>query len=387
MQKYQNILNLLTFVKTKSSIMKKRLTKFIFISITLFGVSLNSYNQNISFFNDYLGNILIFDNGKIKQIEYLPLKSYKIGNYAIAYEDNTDFFKIYYNHHVYKIVTSVGEYKMSNNYIAFSYNNILKVFDNENIIHLSNTITNYFLGDDIVVWFDDVEKKLKAYYEKDIFELDDALTTGKVDNVFIGKNIAAYVDSRSYMNIFYNGEIISIDYADRIKSLKVGRDIVAYVEEPVNNFRVCYYGELLELENFEPKSYKPGDGFLAYVDINNYLKVFSNYDVEIISFDNPDFYEVNDKILVFGVQNYFKVYYDGKIYTLENYIPNQYKFQNNVICYIDQLGNLKYFDGNKVETISYEKVDNFELHGNIVKYKFGVSSENIYFNGKTYKND
>ena len=343
--------------------------------------------QNISFFSDYLGNVSVFDNGKIKQIEYMPLKSYKIGNKAFAYEDNSDFFKIYYNNYVHKIVTSVGEYKMSNNLIAYSYNNILKVFDNGNSISLSNAITHYYLGDDVVVWFDDIEKKLKAYYGKEIYELDDALASGEIGEVYVGKNIAAYVDSKGYMNIFYNKEIIPIDYAERIKSIKVGKNIVAYVEEPVNNFQTFYFGEPVELENFEPKSYKAGDNFLAYVDANNYLKVFSNLQTETISFDNPDFYDVKDQLMIFGVQNYFKVYYNGRVFTLENYIPSEYKFQNNVICYIDQLGNLKYFDGSKVETLSYESITDFELHGNIVKYKFGVSSENIYFNGKTYKND
>ena len=51
------------------------------------------------------------------------------------------------------------------------------------------------------------------------------------------------------------------------------------------------------------------------------------------------------------------------------------------------MGNLKYFDGNKTEIISYEKVTDFELTGDAVRYSFGVKSENIYYEGKTYKNE
>jgi hypothetical protein len=172
-----------------------------------------------------------------------------------------------------------------------------------------------------------------------------------------------------------------------VKSICAGRDIVVFVEEPVNNFQAFYFGDLINLEDFEPVSFKTGDGFVAYVDANNYLKVFYNFKNEIISFDVPVFYETTDELMVFGVQNYFKVWYNEQVFTLESYIPEDYKMNNNVLAYIDQLGNLKFFNGEKVETISYEKVTGFEIHGSMVKYTFGVNSENLYFNGKTYKND
>lgn len=230
-------------------------------------------------------------------------------------------------------------------------------------------------------------KKLKAYYEKEIYELDDALGTGTMNGVFMGENIVAFVDSHGYLGVFYEGEIENLGYYDRIKSLKVGRDIIAFVEEPLNNFQVYYFGDVSDLESFEPKSYKVGDAFVAYVDANDYLKVFYNYKHETISFDKPNFYEVADEVMVFGLQNYFKVWYKGKVFTLDSHIPQDYKMNNNIVVWIDPLGNLKLFDGEKVETISYETIDEFEIHGSCVKYKFGVNSENIYSNGKTYKND
>jgi len=361
---------------------------FILISVFYFCAGINSlYSQGISFLSDYLGNVLVFDNGNLKQIEHLPLKSYKIGNKSFAYEDNAENFKIYHKNFVHKLTASVTNYEMSNNYVAYKVTSLLRLFDDGNILSLSNDVGDYFLSDDVAIWFDNTQKKLKAYSEKKFYDLDDALASDRSNEVLMGKNIAAYTDSRGYMNIFYKGEIIQLDYYDRIKSLVVGKDIVAFVEEPINSFQVFYKGEIIELDTFEPRSYKAGDSFLAYVDANNYLKVFSDFNTETVSFDNPDFYEVKDELLIFGVQNYFKVYYNGKTYTLESFIPSEYLFHNNVICYLDQLGNLKFFDGNKTETISYETLDFFELHGNIVKYAFGVSSENLYFNGRTYKND
>jgi len=345
------------------------------------------HSQDISFFNDYLNNVEVFNAGNTKQIEHLPLKSYSISNNMLAYEDNSGNFKIYYNHYLHQISSFTSSYKTSDNLAAIKMNTQLKVFDDGSIKSLTINLTDYFLGDDILVWFDDYEKRLKAYYNKEIYNLDDALATGTMNTVTIGENIVAFVDSQGYLNIFYEGIIERICFSERVKSISAGRDIIVFVEEPVNNFQAFYFGDLIDLEGFEPVSFKTGDQFVAYVDANNYLKVFYDYSTETVSFDVPDFYETNDELMVFSVQNYFKIWHKGKIFTLESYIPKDYKMNNNVLAYIDQLGNLKFFDGDGVETISYEKVTDFEIHGSIVKYSFGVNSEQIYYQGKTYKNN
>ncbi|MDD3740862.1 MAG: hypothetical protein PHH30_06440 [Bacteroidales bacterium] len=365
----------------------KSIFKLCLLSIMGIFWAFSVQSQDISFFNDYLNNVEIFSAGDTKQIEHLPLKSYSVGNNMLAYEDNSGNLKIYYNHYLHQISSFTSSYKTSDNLAAIKMNTQLKVFDDGSIKSLTINLTDYFLGDDILVWFDDYEKRLKAYYNKEIYDLDDALATGTMNEVTIGENIVAFVDSQGYLNVFYDGNIERICFSERVKSISAGRDIIVFVEEPVNNFQAFYFGDLIDLEGFEPVSFKTGDQFVAYVDVNNYLKVFYDFSTETVSFDVPDFYETNDELMVFSVQNYFKIWHKGKIFTLESYIPQDYKMNNNVLAYIDQLGNLKFFNGETVETISYEKVTSFEIHGSIVKYSFGVNSEHIYYQGKTYKND
>lgn len=369
--------------------MKKQSFKIIIMTFVLMGLCSfgTSYSQNISFLNDYLDNVQVFDNGNVKQIEHLPLKNYQVTNSAIAYEDNAGNFKIYHNHYLHSISNFVSNYYASDNLIGFNMNSQLKVFDDGTDMDLTLNMKDYFVDDDVIVWFDDFEKMLKVYYDKEVYDLDDALASDTMNTVILGENTVAFVDSKNYMNVFYDGIVDQICYAERVKSIAAGRDVVAFVEEPVDNFQVYYFGEFIEIENFEPVSYKTGDRFVAYIDANNYLKVFSNYKTQTISFDNPDFYEVEDELMVFSVQNYFKVFYDGNVYTLESYIPSDFKMNNNVLGYVDQMGNLKFFDGEKTTTISYESITEFDIHGSLIKYKFGVNSEQIFFNDKTYKND
>lgn len=345
------------------------------------------FSQNISFLNNYLGNVMIFDNGKIKQIEHLPLRSHKIGNIIMAYEDNAGNFKIYYNEFVNSISNFVSEYFVSDTYVVFRLNTQLKVFDHGTVKTLSVYSPKFSLGNDLILWFDDIEKRLKAYYDNKIYELDDALASGTYKEFTAVENIGAFHDNQGYFNVFFEGNIEKICFSNRLKSFSANRNIIAYIEEPVNAFRIFYFGEIIDLENFEPQSFKTGHDFVVYIDASNYLKIFYDFKTEIISFDKPIFYEAVDDLVVFAVQNYFKVYHKGNVYTLENYIPEEYKCNNNVLVYKDQMGYLKFFDGNKIETITYEKVTDFDLHGSLPKFKYGVNSESIYFNSKLYNND
>ncbi len=360
---------------------------FLMLFIALVFTNQNIYSQNISFLYDFLGNVLIFDSGKIKQIEAKKFKSYQIGDNSLAYEDAAGNFKIYYNNIVHNVCAYVDNYTVTKNLVVFSYNNVLKVFDSGRTVSLSLSAKEYSANSNIVVWYDDVEHILKAYYEGKIFELDDALTRNEENYFISGDNIAAFVDSRKYVNIFYQEEIIALDYYERFDSIKAGKNLVAFVEVSNNSFQCYYYGELTEIENFRANSYKTAENFLAYVDVNGYFKVFRDFQVETLSFNTPDFYYCKDNILVYGIQNNFYACVDSKVFTLENFYPDEIKISNNVCLYLDNLGNLKFFDGEKTTTISYEKVTNFELHGKTAKYSFGVNSEAVFWNGKTYNND
>jgi len=363
--------------------------KLLWINIIAFLIfcNLNAKSQGISFYNDYLGNVWVFDESNTKQIEHQPLKSYGVGNKSFVYVDNSGGLKIYHNHFLHSASSFVSNYVVTDNLISFCMNTQLKVFDDGNIQTLCVSAKKYWADDDIVVWFNDMQNMLMGYWNGNTYTLDDVLSAGDVSDVYIGENIAAFVDINGSLNAFYNGEIEQLIFYKNLSGISMGRDIIAFIDGSTGVFQAFYKNEFVDLEDFVPKSFKCGDGLVAYVDASSYLKVFDDFNTRTLSFDEPDFYDVTDEIMVFGVQSYFKAYVGGKVFTLESFIPEKYFINNNSVAYIDQMGNLKFFDGNKTEIISYEKISDFELTGSAVKYSFGVKSENIYYEGKTYKND
>ncbi len=370
--------------------------KHFLFSIIAFCSSVLSFSQGLAVYTDYLNNVQLFDSGHFREIEHLPLVSYKIGNKAFAYEDNTRNFKVYYNHFIFNVSDFVSDYTVTDNLIAFNLNSQLKVFDNGSSKTLSVHVDKYKAGDEafkykagdeVIAFYDNQDRMFKVYFNHEIYELDDLLTSTSEPDFDVGENTVVFKNAQGYFQIFYNGEMYDLLFGERTKKYKAGRDMVAFVETPVNNFQVFYKGEFMEIENFEPKSFKMGDGFVAYIDSNNYLKLFNGKETITVSFDAPTMYDVEDELLVFTVQNDFKVFWKGKSYTLENHIPKSFKMDCNILAYIDEHGYLKVFDKGIQKTLSYEAVEKYKCHGNTVYYSYGVKSNDIYYQGKTYSGE
>lgn len=343
--------------------------------------------QHLAVYTDYLGKVQLFDSGEFKELEHLPLKSFQIGDECLGYEDNAENFKIYYNNYTFNINSFVSDYIVTDHLVAYNLNNQLKVFDSGDNITLSVYTETYGAGDELVAFFDKQSKIFKVYYDGNIIELDDAIAALETTEYTVGENTMVYLNSRGHLHIFYKGDIIEMLYKDRAKSYKAGRDIVAFVESPMNSFQVFYKGEFMELENFEPKEYKLGDGFVAYIDSNDYLKIFEGNETKTISFDAPGMFEVEDELLIYTVQNYFKVYWNGKSYTLDSFIPDEYVYDGSLIAWENELGNLNVFDRGQTGIVSYDDLTSLTCHGSTVSFSYGVKSNDIYWNGEVYSGE
>lgn len=361
--------------------------KIVLSILCLFIITCATNAQHYAVYNDYLDKVQLFDNGKFKEIEHLPLHSFQLGNNAVAYEDNSRGLKVYHNGYTYKVADIVDKYTNTDGYVSFILKGQLRVFDNGETKTLSLNCKDYATGDEVVAYYDDTKSLFKVYENGQDIELDDVLTTNIERDFKVGENLVVYKDAQGYFHIYYDQENFEMLYFENIKSYKAGRDIVAFVESPADNFQVFINGEFDDIDDFEPKSYKMGDGFVAYIDSNDYLKVYDSNGENTISFDAPRMYEVEDEMLLFTVQNYFKLYWNGKVYTLESTIPEDFKVDGYIVSYIDEHGYLKVFDRGLQKTLTYENVESFDCHGGTVVYQYGINSVGIYSNGQIYSGE
>jgi hypothetical protein len=226
---------------------------------------------------------------------------------------------------------------------------------------------------------------LAAYYKGKIHMLEDGLA-GRPTNVFrAGDNLVAWVSSRTRdLKVFFCGEIITIEPFLSGGNLKAGRNILAWVNQADLKFRIFYRGEVFQAEDFPPISWITGDDMVAYVDNSGSFKLFAGGETATISSFPPDFYQVLNHMVIYGEQGYLKVWYNNRSYTLETFIPVDWKAQWNTIVYRDLNRNVKVFSQGESKVLTYDLAESIELYRDVIVVNKGMSNHNVYFRGKKY---
>ena len=357
--------------------------RFYFLNIFLFLFLNNSKAQDITAYTDYRGNLQVFDRGIYRQLEFIKVSNYKIGGNSVAYVDNKNDFKIYYDGQTFPLVNAADfSYYVTDYLTAFRVGNVLYAFDKGEKKTLCYYTSILLVNDSLLAFFDESKSSLNIYYNGRIANAEDALLS-KPKSIKLGSNIVAWVNQSNYFTIFYHGTTFQLDNMAP-RSYQVGRDIVAYVDDYEQHFRLFYKGDTAIAETFEPDSFKVGFGIMAYVDNLGNFRVFSNGETKKLLSDRPDFFYVKGNVIVYSYNNSFNIYYNGNVTNLQNRAPADFQIGNDGIAWIDDSGRLQLFHKGKTYTVSYEVINKYSLNGNVLKYEVGNNTVNVFYNGKNY---
>ena len=346
--------------------------------------------QPLSAYVNLQNQVMVWDDGIIRKIDYLTPISMKIGRTTIPYQDNSRSFKIYYGGGVRTInIGFTNEYHVSDNLVAFLNARSLNVFDNGRVKNMSGLVQQFYLGDSILLFHDGIRNEYKAYYEGIVYPIENFLAGEAIDVVKVSDNIAAYDNYANQFRIFFHGNIIAQeDYA--VSSFDVGRNTVAYVD--INRqFKIFHNGQTFTAEEFPPESYAVGDNVVAYVSNDGYFKIFYGDTVNPIGFFRPD-YKVGDNVVAFrDGGGYFRAFYKGDIITLESYYPDNYIVQYNSLAYVNRANVLRLFSAGEVYDVStmfnngdQSSQESWQLSYDVLKYRVGLNLYKIFYKGTKY---
>jgi hypothetical protein len=357
---------------------------FRFVAAILFILSFSAAQaQPLSVYTNMQNQVMVWDKGMLRKIDYLPPVEIKTGRTVIPYLDNSRSFKVYYGGGVRTLNSGfTNEFKVSDNLAIFLNARTLHVFDKGNIKQLTTYCTQYFIGDSIVLFFDGIRSEYKAYYGGEIYAIENFLAGNPLEVVKVADNLAAYDNYANQFKIFYQGNIISQeDYA--VNSFEVGRNTVGYVD--INRqFKIFHNNETYVAEDFPPIEYKVGDNVAAYVSNDGYFKVFYGDSVRSIGFFTPEF-RVTDNMVAFrDPSGYLKVFYKGAIYTLEPYYPEKFVMQYNSIAYVNRAGMLRLFTEGETYDVTNAETEAWELTYDVLKYQIGRNMFRINYKGVEY---
>ena len=360
---------------------------FCILNLSFYGQA-----QPLTAYTNIQNQVMVWDNGIIRKVDYLRPMEMKIGRTAIPYLDNSRSFKIYYGGGIRTVnIGFTNEFAVSDNLVAFLNARSLNVFDKGNIKNLSTLATQYYLGDSVLLFLDGIRNEYKAYYNGTVYPIENFLAGDALDVIRVSDNVAAYVNYANQFRIFWHGEIIAQeDYA--VDKFDVGRNTVAYVDAN-RQFKVFHNGTTFTLEQFPPESFSVGDNVVAYVSNDGYFKIFYEDSVRNIGFFRPD-YQVGDYVVAYrDGGGYFRTFYKGEITNLESYYPDNYTVQYNSVAYLNRSNVLRLFTDGEVYdvTTSYNNGDtdvqnNWLLSYDVLQYRVGLNLYRVFYKGMEYGN-
>jgi len=340
--------------------------------------------QNLSAYSDYKNYFYVFDNGVSKELEFLPVKWYKVGKNAIVYLDNSDNLKSCYQGEKSDLAfVAPADCQAVDDFIVYFSNGTLKIFDKGDNVLLSRLTTNYTVGDSIVGCFDQNTSVYKIYYHGNTAVLQDVLDGNSLQNIKAGDNLLAYINIEGFLKIYFKGQVFDTE-ASQSFNYKAAANTVAYVNEATQEFKVFYKGSVSLLDNFPPRSFVVADDMVAYVNNNGSFKVFYQGKIIEITSYAPKFYNAEDNILVYGDDTNFKVFYKGTSYSLERYIPGVYKKDFNTLVYEDSEGFLNAFSEGKAQRVCNEKIASWDLSGNTIKFVNSMNEVHFFITGTVF---
>ena len=359
-----------------------RIKFILFITIFLLANRFASA-QFVQAYEDFRKYFYVFENGMPHQLESQPVKSFAVSGESVVYVDNATNLKGYYHGEKFDLGEGNNlQFKSSRKLITYQRDQALYVFDNGKSKRLTSFLKEYALGDEIVIFKEDNLDILKAYYNGQIYELEYTLVS-KLGNYKVGDNAVAFINGSHYFKVFTNGELLELEQWEP-KDFVCGRDMVAYVDGSTQTLKLYKNGKVLTLENFPPLSMQMGDSVFAYVSDENAFKVYTNGKLLKVESYVPDSYTVKDNICAFFTENKLQIMFQGTRFELENFNPKSYQISGSNIAWLDNSGRLKMFDNGKIKTVTTDIVSTYTLNGDVLKYTGGDGYIHIYYKGKNF---
>lgn len=339
--------------------------------------------QNHFPFLDNIGYLRSYENGKSKQLEFLPPTEVKYNQNIIVYKDHKRDLFVYDGEKKHFLNNTAVRYELGLNSVTWNIGPILFHWDNGKTKILNKFANYYAVSDSLVVFIDSRDNSLKAHYNDSTY-----LLTWSLDDLNLPQNIGpttfGFKGPGEVQYIFDRGKIIEIGSSQYSFSYASGYGFSVF-NDPINqSFALYENGEIFNIETVQISSYKAGNNFAAYQDQNGNLMYYSDGELTKISNYAPDFYEVKDSIVVWGETNLFFMYDGEKVTQICNYIPEEYKISNRTVAFRNVMGGVSVCNYGSTKEISKVFEAPFEVNANVVRVETSMGNFLFYEDGSTY---
>jgi hypothetical protein len=257
--------------------------------------------------------INMWDNGELRTLTYNGDTNYVVKDSIIVFADlRYNSMKVYWNHDVYTLYSVVDDlYKpafIGENIVAFKDNgNFYKVFWNGKIydIGIWNNDIVFNGGTDVLAFNDPTTRTFTVFDQGEFVEVESFY----MNNYKAGRGFVVYEDLNNNLNLYKNGEKNKISNFSSSK-WEVKDEVILWVE---NNFLKTFYkNEAKSICNFVPQSYLLKNNVIAYRNVMGGVNAFiDGVNYEITNQQESDFEIYGSSVLVEMFNKSFVVLHNG----------------------------------------------------------------------------
>ncbi len=161
------------------------------------------------------------------------------------------------------------------------------------------------------------------------------------DGYIVQDSLIAWHDKvKQTMEVYYNGRTIKVLDGliyNPLKIFKAGDNTIAWVNSSTQSFSVFYHGHTIVLDDYSQEvTFDAGRDIVAF-------------------YDTPD--------------QVFNVFLNGEVTEIEPFIPKSFKVGDDMVVYVDNMGKLKYYDRNGVQTITNFEPSFYDVEDMVMVYE------------------
>lgn len=271
--------------------------------------------------------------------------------------------------------------------LAWKQGDLLRVATDNGATTVCRQTGNFSVQDSLVAFHNVIDHTLSVYWRGRSFPVADVLLVDDAPQWKAGSNTLLFfnhAEGKIYLVYRGNTEVLcrGQDYA----RISPGGDVVAYMDDSDDTFRVFDQEERIDLEPLEPQSFQAGLGQVGYVTNGGALRLYQDHQVYSLSGTAPSTYQVQDSVILWVEDGMLRTFNNGQVVTIERFVPEKWSVSGAMVAYQDLNRELRiWYRGQRIVVTKEPGVQQFELVGDAVVWRSNSGTTKVWWHGKTYE--
>lgn len=333
-------------------------------------------------------HFLAFRNGAFEELDARKPQAVFQNGERMAYITDAGDLKLYDDGKVTDLQRGeTVDFKGSKYQMAWKVGPSLRVPKDNGSESLCRGTGEFTVTDSLVVYHDQLNQTLVVYWRNRLITVADVLMVGDGAQWSAGSNTVLFFDRGAQrVLLFYRGATSVLCNGSDVARVAPGGDVVAYMDDRDETFRVFDKGEIRDIEPFAPISFRTGNGLAAYVSNGGAFRCYRNGSVYNLLDFAPTDYWVQDSVLLFVDQGMLKTFSNNAVDIVERFIPEQWAVCGDMIAYLDLNRSVRvYRNGVRTQVSKEAGVKHFDLYPGALTYRSNSGISKVWWKGKVYE--